>query len=291
MVAEVYETKPQGFKAAVEIAACYLEIDGQLLLLECSSSKPEPGKWGVPAGKLEIGETPEQAAKRELFEETGILAESSDIHAIGSLYIRKPEIDYVYHLFQIILKAKPEVRLSSEHPNYLWAIQQEIETLPLMAGALGALQKYRSSLSQKKRITASVNVYLILQKEDQILLQLRQNTGYLDQHWSLAAGHVELGEAATTAMIREAQEELDIHIHPQNLKVVHIMHRKTNRMNVDIFFSCTEWEGKPVNSEPKKCKEIAFFPLNNLPCPMVEYNAFALEAWTQGQFYSEWGFV
>lgn len=201
MTAEVYETKPQGFKAAMEIAACYLEIDGQLLLLECASSKSEPGKWGVPAGKLEIGETPEQAAKRELFEETGILAESSDIHAIGSLYIRKPDIDYVYHLFQITLKAKPEVRLSSEHTNHLWAIQQEIETLPLMAGALGALQKYRSSLTQKKRITASVNVYLILQKGDQILLQLRQNTGYLDHHWSLAAGHVEQG---TYHMVQEA---------------------------------------------------------------------------------------
>ena len=135
-------------------------------------SKPEPGKLGVPAGKLEIGETPEQAAKRELLEETGILVESSDIHGVGSLYIRKPQIDYVYHLFQISCKTKPRVRLSSEHSNYLWATQQEIETLPLMAGALTALQKYRSSLFQKKRITASVNVYLILQKEDQILLQL-----------------------------------------------------------------------------------------------------------------------
>jgi len=291
MHAKVHETKPQGFKPAVEIAACYLEIDGQLLLLECSPSKPEPGKWGVPAGKLEADETPEQAAKRELFEETGILIENSEIHAMDSLYIRKPHIDYVYHLFQVTLKEKPEVRLSSEHPNYLWALPQEIEALPLMEGAFEALQKYRSTDAQKKRITASVNVYLILQKEDQILLQLRQNTGYLDHHWSLSAGHVEPGEAATTAMIREAQEELGIRIFSENLGVAHIMHRKTNRMNVDIFFSCKEWEGKPINAEPKKCKEIAFFPLKHLPSPLVEYNAFALQAWTQGQFYSEWGFV
>lgn len=291
MTTDLYETKPQGFKAAVEVAACYVEIGDQLLLLECSLSKPEPGKWGVPGGKLQSGETPEKAAKRELFEETGILVESSDIHTIKSLYIRKPDIDYVYHLFQITLKTKPKIRLSSEHSNYLWAIQEEIKTLPLMEGSLEVLQNYRLSLSQIKRITASVNVYLILQNKDQILLQLRQNTGYLDHHWSLPAGHVEPKEAATTAMIREAQEELDIHIHPENLKVIHIMHRKTNRMNVDVFFSCTQWEGKPVNSEPKKCKKIAFFPLNNLPYPMVEYNTFVLEAWARGQFYSEWGFV
>lgn len=140
---EVYETKPQGFKADVEVAACYVEQGGQLLLLECSLSKPESGKWGVPAGKLIIGETPEQAAKRELFEETAIFVESSHIHAIGSLYIRKPGFDYVYYLFQVDLQTKPEVRLSSEHPNYVWASQQEIEMLPLMAGAVEALQKYR----------------------------------------------------------------------------------------------------------------------------------------------------
>lgn len=291
MHVKVHETKPQGFKPAVEISACYLEIDGQLLLLECSPFKPEPNKWGVPAGKLEADETPEQAAKRELFEETGILIEDSQLHAIGSLYIRKPHIDYTYHLFQVTLKTKPEVRLSSEHPNYLWALPEEIETLPLMAGAFEALQKYRSSLAQKKRITASVNVYLILQKEDQILLQLRQNTGYLDHHWSLAAGHVEPGEAATAALIREAQEELNICILPENLHVVHIMHRKTNRMNVDIFFSCKGWTGEPVNAEQKKCKAIAFFSLNDLPSPLIEYHAFALQAWTQGQFYSELGFV
>lgn len=291
MTAEIYETIPQGFNATVEIAACYLEINGQLLLLERSSFESESGKWGVPAGKLESGETPEQAARRELFEETGILVESTNIHAIGPLYIRKPDIDYVCHLFQINLNAKPKICLSSEHPNYLWAGSVELKTLPLMTGALGALEKYRLKLQQKNRITSIVCVYLILQKGDQILLQLRQNTGYLDHHWCFAAGHVEHGEAATTAMIREAEEELDIRIHPENLKVVHIMHRKSNRMNVDIFFSCTEWEGSPVNSEPKKCKEIAFFPLNHLPCPMVDYNAFALEAWTQGQFYSELGLV
>lgn len=149
MRAVVYETKPLGFKEDVEIAACYLEIDGQLLLLECSPSKSEAGRWGVPAGKVEIGETPKQAAKRELFEETNIIVEDRDIHAISSLYIRKPNIDYVYHLFQIDLKIKPKVRLSFEHLNYLWATQEKIETLPLMAGAFGALQKYRTTASKR----------------------------------------------------------------------------------------------------------------------------------------------
>ena len=65
---------------------------------------------------------------------------------------------------------------------------------------------------------------------------LRQNTGYLDNYWSFPAGHVETGESATEGMIREAREELGIILSPDNLQVVHVMHRKTNRLNVDIFF-------------------------------------------------------
>ena len=40
---------------------------------------------------------------------------------------------------------------------------------------------------------------------DEVLLQLRQNTGYMDDHWAAAAaGHVERGETAYDAARREA---------------------------------------------------------------------------------------
>jgi len=139
----VFESRPMGFQPVVEIAACYLEMEGCLLLLECASFKSEPGKWGVPAGKLEKGESPRQGARRELFEETGITVEEDDLCPLGPLFIRKPKMEYVYHLFHLSFSAKPTVRLSSEHENYLWATKKEIDELPLMAGAIEALHKYR----------------------------------------------------------------------------------------------------------------------------------------------------
>ena len=40
----------------------------------------------------------------------------------------------------------------------------------------------------------------------EVLLQLRQNTGYMDDHWAAAAaGHVERGETAYDAARREAR--------------------------------------------------------------------------------------
>ena len=92
-------------------------------------------------------ETPEKAAIRELSEETGIFLERlSQIQCMGSLYIRKPEVDYVYHLFRIQVDQVPDIRLSDEHENYKWASLKDLEEMPLMAGAKEALQHYRKSL-------------------------------------------------------------------------------------------------------------------------------------------------
>ncbi|MBS0628443.1 MAG: NUDIX hydrolase [Verrucomicrobia bacterium] len=144
---QIYEEAPSGFVKKVQVSACYVEIEGLLLLLRCACNKQEAGKWGVPAGKLEEGETPREAAIRELFEETGINA--SRVYGLGCLYIRKKEIDYVYHLFKVELDEVVNVCLSNEHEGYLWASQEDLEVLPLMAGAKTALQFYKAADQNK----------------------------------------------------------------------------------------------------------------------------------------------
>lgn len=147
--AEVFEFKPLGFSPQVEVAACYLEKEGRILLLQLSHDKREAGKWGVPAGKLDKGETPHQAAIRELYEETGIQIDpTSQIRALGSLYIRKLQTEFTYHLFHIQLDQIPEVRLSNEHLNYKWASDKDLTEMDLMAGATEALRYYRAQLSK-----------------------------------------------------------------------------------------------------------------------------------------------
>lgn len=147
---EIHEIAPEGFIPQVQVAACYLEIDNKLLLLQRASEKLEPGKWGVPAGKLENNETPENAAKRELVEETGISFENSQIQRLNPLYIRKPKVDYVYHLFKIQLDELPEVHLSNEHQSYKWATSKDIEAMALMDGAKEALQHYHAEVAKKR---------------------------------------------------------------------------------------------------------------------------------------------
>ena len=53
--------------------------------------------------------------------------------------------------------------------------------------------------------------YVFFLRDDHVLLQLRQNTGYMDDHWAAAAaGHVEKGETAYDAARREALEEVGV---------------------------------------------------------------------------------
>ena len=140
-----------------------------------------------------------------------------------------------------------------------------------------------------KRAGANVNAYLVLRQDEKILFLLRQNTGYFDDHYGLVSGHVEEDESATDGMIREAYEEAGIRIRPEHLKVVHIMHRQTERLNVDIFFDCARWEGEIKNVEPEKCVALEYFSLDALPDNIVDYVLEALTAISKKTFYSEKG--
>lgn len=137
------------------------------------------------------------------------------------------------------------------------------------------------------RVKANVNAYLFLEKGDQILLMLRENTGYFDGYWSVPSGHVDAGESAIQGMVREAYEEIGITINPEDLHPKHIIHRQTERVNVDIFFTCSKWRGEPINNEPHKCGGIRFSPKEALPEKLIDYVSAALTADT---FYSESGF-
>jgi 8-oxo-dGTP diphosphatase len=50
---------------------------GDRVLAVRRTNPPMPGRWGFPGGVLELGETVAQGAMRELFEETGVVAEAA----------------------------------------------------------------------------------------------------------------------------------------------------------------------------------------------------------------------
>lgn len=73
MVVEAVASEVAATRKHTEVAVGILvRHDGALLLSTRPPGKPYAGYWEFPGGKLEVGETVEQALRRELLEELGV---------------------------------------------------------------------------------------------------------------------------------------------------------------------------------------------------------------------------
>lgn len=106
-----------------------LNKQGEILLLERSGKAHNPHSWDFPGGGVDSGESFEVAAKRELYEETGL--SFSHLQALGSLYtLEKGEDDAIIFGFSAAVDSS-DVVLSWEHESYRWARIDEILTMNL----------------------------------------------------------------------------------------------------------------------------------------------------------------
>ena len=109
-------------------------------------------------------------------------------------------------------------------------------------------------------------VFIVIRnKKDELLLQQRANTGYLDGYWDLPSGHVEYGESLRNAAARELKEEVGVAVLPEDLSLIHIEQFYVEKDYVNYTFEEKEWSGDPEIGEPQKCSAIGWFAVNALP--------------------------
>lgn len=143
-------------------------------------------------------------------------------------------------------------------------------------------------MSQRNYYRVVPSSYIFFRDGDKVLLSRRKNTRYHDGEYSLPAGHIEEGEYAQAAAIREAQEETGVTISPENLRFVHTMYRmREDHTRVEYFFEVTKWEGEITNPEPDKCADLTWYSISDLPTDIIPYIKQALEQYIAGNPYSE----
>lgn len=86
------------------------------LLLQLRS---DTNDWGLPGGGMEIGDSFEETAQKELFEETGLIAEELQLLGLASgkeLYFKFPHGDEIYNATAIFkaTAVKGTIRLNEE---------------------------------------------------------------------------------------------------------------------------------------------------------------------------------
>lgn len=141
----------------------------------------------------------------------------------------------------------------------------------------------------KEHFKVFAAVHLFLMKDGEVLLSQRCNTGYCDGMYSVPAGHLDGGETATAAMIREAQEEIGIVLKNEDMRMACITHTLDGRETVSFFLKAEKWEGEITNMEPEKCSDLSWFPIDALPENTIPYVRHALECVQNGITYSEFG--
>jgi len=114
---------------------------------------------------------------------------------------------------------------------------------------------------------------VLVSGEGQVLLGRRQKHGVRRRaRFHLPSGHLEPGESVVAALIREAKEETGITIAPEHAEFgATSCTTPPDAAGRHFFFLVRQWSGAPVNCEPDKCSELAWFALDQLPEPIVDY--------------------
>ena len=131
---------------------------------------------------------------------------------------------------------------------------------------------------EKEKFLSSV--YLIIRNENkEILLQRRQGTKLYPGFLALPAGHIDQGENAYDAVIREAKEELGIEISINNIIDTFVVNRRNKSLlpYYDVYFEINNYRGEIKIREPEKCSELIWCDINALPEDMIDFEIEAIK--------------
>jgi len=101
------------------------------------------GHWDLPKGKIEEGESKQEAALRELKEETGLDAQILDgfEEQISYIFRERDELIEKTVYFMIGQTESEEIKLSHEHVDFAWLPYNQAEGQLTFANAKEILKK------------------------------------------------------------------------------------------------------------------------------------------------------
>ena len=110
-------------------AVALIDQDGRILIAKRPDGKSMAGLWEFPGGKVELGETPEQALERELSEELGIKTWNS---CLAPMTFASHAYDDFHLLMPLFVCRKWEgIVIPKEKQELKWVYSSELKNYPM----------------------------------------------------------------------------------------------------------------------------------------------------------------
>lgn len=124
-------------------AGAVIVKDGKVLLVK-RRAPPKAGYYSIPGGLVEVGESVREAAKREVFEETGLIVKVGELIDVIDNIVKDEKGRVKYHYVIIDYLAHPvggRLKESSDAAEVKWVSFDELKDLKLTESAKKLFRK------------------------------------------------------------------------------------------------------------------------------------------------------
>ena len=130
----------------IEVVAGIIEYNDKILCMQRDKGKFDyvSYKWEFPGGKIEVGETKEEALRRELKEEMEL-----EVDVLGHLidvYHEYPDFTMNMYCFKCV--AKTDKFLLNVHHDFKWLKLDELNTLDWAPADMPIVEKLQTEISK-----------------------------------------------------------------------------------------------------------------------------------------------
>jgi predicted aconitase with swiveling domain len=129
----------------IDCVSSAIYVNGKVLMLRRRDDASSfPGVWSLVAGKIESGESANEAAVREIHEETGISV-SRPSASLDPIFVRENDVVWKVHPY-LFVHDSCGVAINDENAGYKWASLEEMESMRTVTSTIPAVKQLLSKI-------------------------------------------------------------------------------------------------------------------------------------------------
>lgn len=254
----------------VSVGAIILNEDGQVLIAKRSQqTRNERGAWETPGGKVDFGETREEAIIREIKEELGVDIEIIDEICSTDQLLKKEKQHWVPTMFlaKIIDGQTPSIQEPHKCEAIRWVDFDDLPKNMSQVSSAG-IDRFLDQVADPNKRNILVALECFVKKGDKYLMLHRNPTKkIMPDVWMAPGGKREFNEGLFAACHREIEEETNIKIKNLRIRATGNGYLKDIDQEVFFHFVFADYESGelPKNPEDGELRWLTPTEILNLP--------------------------